>query len=161
MLGEFYFMAIAGLGISFAGFAGVIAALDRRPSSPVSLWRISYIVRGGFILLFAGFGTVAVYTATGQDLNATIRLSSLFLAISNAATAVVAQRPGPAWPDERGRRFAQVASWTVIALLLLNVALARLGFLQFLFLAQVADPASIFLNAVRDVARGDPADETS
>ena len=50
---------------SFAGFAAVIAALDRRPSSPVSLWRISYIVRGGFILLFAGFGVVAVRVSSG------------------------------------------------------------------------------------------------
>lgn len=154
MPGQAYFLAIAGLGISFAGFAGVIAALDRRPSSPVFLWRISHIVRGGFILLFAGFGAVAAYTATGENLETTVRLSSLFLAAGNAANILVAQRPGPAWPNERGRRIVQAASWAMVAFQALNVVLARFGFLQFRFLAQVGDPASIFFNAVRDVAGG-------
>lgn len=160
MPGEFYFMAIAGLGISFAGFAGVIAALDRRPSSAVSRWRIAYIVISGFILLFAGFGTVATYTVTGENLDATVRVSSLFLASVSAVRTYFASRPGPAWPSERGRKFTMATAWIGVGVQLLNVVIASLGFLQYIFLGQIFEPASIFINAVRDVARGDSVDDT-
>lgn len=33
MPGEFYFIAFGGLGVSFAGFAGLISALDRGPAA--------------------------------------------------------------------------------------------------------------------------------
>jgi hypothetical protein len=58
---EFYYMAIAGLGVSLAGFGGIIAALDRRPAaqSPIAAWRIRNIAFTGFTLTFAGFSTVA------------------------------------------------------------------------------------------------------
>jgi len=116
-------------------------------------------VRGDFILLFAGFGTVAAYTATGENLDTTVRLSRLFLASANPVNAVTATRPGAAWTSERGRRFPQAASGAAIALQVLNVVLANLGHIQFLFLFQVWDPASIF-SSIRDVAGGDSADHS-
>lgn len=155
MPGEFFFMAIGGLGVSLAGFAGIIAALDKGPSSPVSVWRIRQIVEGGFILAFGGFLTIALYTVTGESLSSTVRLTSLFGAVVNGVHVGLAQRPGPAWPNERGRRMAMAASWTVIGVTAFNVIAGRLGLLQILFIAQLGDPASIFINAVRDIARGD------
>ena len=46
MPGEFYFMAMGGLGVSLAGFAGLIAALTpkKAAASPVTKWRITQIV---------------------------------------------------------------------------------------------------------------------
>jgi hypothetical protein len=41
--GEFYFMAIGGLGVTLAGFAWLIAALEGRQGerrSPITAWRI-------------------------------------------------------------------------------------------------------------------------
>jgi hypothetical protein len=153
---EFYFMAIAGLGVSLAGFAGLISALDRSPDahSPVAAWRIRNIVIGGFALTFAGFATVALYRVTGDDLTLTMRLASLVLAFANVLPMPSESRPGPAWPSERGRYFAIAGTLVLIAVDLGNVWVGSLGYLQLLFLAQLVGPASIFFNTVRDVARG-------
>jgi hypothetical protein len=157
MPGEFYFMALGGLGVSLAGFAGLIAALDRRPAtdSPVAAWRIRNIVLGGFILTFAGFGTVATYPVTGGDAVLTARIVSGFLALVDAVLLWSATRPGPEWPSRAGRRFA-IAMGVIRTLgMLANVGFGSLGFLQVLFLVQLLNPVSIFINTVRQVARGD------
>ncbi len=150
-------MAIGGLGVSLAGFAGLIAALDRRPTahSPIASWRIRNIVIGGFITTFAGFGTVALFTATDEDLTLTVRLAGIFLAGAVVVRAWFEQRPGPAWPNDRGRWFAIGSVIVLVALAIANGVRARLGLLQFMFLYQLADPVSIFFNTVRDVTRGD------
>ena len=69
MTGEFYFMALGGLGVSLAGFAGLISALDRRPEghTPIARWRIRNIVVGGFAATFIGFGIIAMSTATTNE----------------------------------------------------------------------------------------------
>ena len=151
---QFYFMSLGGLGVSLAGFAGIIATLDKRPSSPVSRWRIRYIVFGGFILAFAGFLAIVVYRSTDENLTGTVRFMSVLLPIVLAVHYRVAQRPGPEWPNERGRRIAMAASWGAVGLWILNVFVGSLALLQGLFLGLLFDPASVFVNAVRDVARG-------
>jgi hypothetical protein len=150
---EFYFMALAGLGVSLAGFAGLISALDRRPAAgaAVAAWRIRNIVIGGFTVTFAGFLTVSLYTVTRQDLTLTVRLASLALAVANVVP-VTESRPGPAWPSERGRRVAIAATLALIAGDLSNVIFGGFGLLQLLFLLQLLNPVSIFFNTVRDVA---------
>lgn len=146
-------MALAGLGVSLAGFAGLISALDRRPSHPaIAAWRIRNIVIGGFTVTFGGFLTVALYTITRHDLTLTVRLASLALAVANVLPLRSESRPGPAWPSERGRRVALATTLILGAAYLGNVILGGLGLLQLLFLFQLGGPASIFFNTVRDVA---------
>ncbi len=149
-------MALGGLGVSLAGFAGLISALDRRPGahSPVAAWRIRNVVIGGFTITGAGFGIVALYTLTGGDLPLTARLGSAALAISTLRPLLVEQRKGPAWPSERGRRAAIGGTLVLLATALGNVAVGGLGYLQLLLLLWLIGPISIFINTVRDVAAG-------
>jgi hypothetical protein len=153
--GEFYFMAVGGLGVSLAGFAGLIAALGSRPGSPsaVAVWRIRNIVVGGFAITFAGFGTIVLYTVTRENLGLTVRLSSLSLALFQTYLVAWESRPGPAWPSERHRRVAVVLTLVGLGLMLGNVVAGRLGLLQFLFLAALVNPVSIFVFTVRDLSR--------
>ena len=153
-------MSLAGLGVSLAGFAGIIATWDTRPSSPVRRWRIRFIVIGGLILTFAGFLTIATYRITGDDQIRTVRFMSIVVTVTLAIHYWMAQQPGPEWPDERGRLIARLASTAFLVAWLVNVFVASLVMLQALFLGLLFDPATVFVNAVRDVARGeDPADE--
>lgn len=147
-------MGLGGLGVSLAGFAGLIAAFDRRPEahSPVAAWRIRNIVVSGLILTVAGFGIVAVYTATGGSLDTTVRVVSLLLALVKAIQIPREGRRGPEWPSEVNRRIAVGSSLLVVLLLLLNVWLGRVGFLQILFVVLLIDPISIFVRTVGDVA---------
>ena len=149
-------MAMGGLGVSLAGFAGLISALDRRPlaHSPVAAYRVTSIVFLGFSLTIAGFGTVAAYTATAEDLALTVRVGSLLLALP-LVRGYVQARPGPAWPNERDR-WITIAGLTVLTIVTLgNVVFASLGYLQLLMLAALIGPVGIFYNTVRDASRGD------
>jgi len=143
-------MAIAGLGVSLAGFAGLIAALDPSPGSVVRRWRIRNIVIGGFWLTFMGFGTIATYTLT-TDVDLTVRIVSAVSAAVLLARFRTEIRPGPAWPEWRALVFASVTGLTVIGLLIANAVIASVGFLQLLMLLELTDPASIFLFTVRDL----------
>jgi hypothetical protein len=156
---EFYFMGLGGLGVSLAGFAGLISALDRRPEGhdAVAAWRIRNVVIGGFGVTFAGFGTVALFTVTREDLTLTVRLASLLLALLTLAPMPWEGRSGPAWPDEAYRRRALAATLVLAGAELLNVAVGSLGYLMVLFLAQLTGPVSIFLFTVRDVSRRRPS----
>lgn len=150
MPGEFFFMAIAGLGVSLAGFAGLIAALDADRDSPVRSWRIRNIVMSGFLLTFTGFGTVATHTLT-DDVELTVRIVSLASAVVLGARFLKEIRPGPAWPERRSLVVASVIGLSVIGMLVANVMIASVGFLQLLLLLELTDPAMIFVFTVRDL----------
>jgi hypothetical protein len=154
MPGESYFLAVGALGLSLAGFAGLISALDQRPAahSLVAAYRIRGIVFLGFSLTFAGFGTVALYSVTGEDLTMTARVASVFLALPHLRGFLEA-RPGPVWPDERERRSAMGILLLLLAVTLGNVVVASVGYLQLLMLVGLIGPVSIFYNTVREASR--------
>lgn len=155
MPGEFYFMALGGLGVTLAGFAGLIAALAGREGrhSAVAAWRIRNVVSWGFAVMFVGFGTVGLYGLT-QDVTLTVRLATIGMVLLGAAINRSAATPGPAWPDDRRRRGAIYLWVAVSAVMLVNVILASVGLLQLLLLFTLTAPTSIFRNAVGEVTGG-------
>lgn len=155
MPGEFYFMAIGGLGVTLAGFAGLIAALEGRVDglrAPIAAWRIRNVVYQGFGVTFVSFATVALYALT-QDLDLTVRLATIAMVLSIAANWR-SLLPGAAWPDERRRRGAIVARTAVGIAGLANIVFASIGFLELFLLLILSGPASTFILAVADVTRG-------
>jgi hypothetical protein len=151
MPGESFFLVFGGLGVSLAGFAGLINALDRSPErrSPLTAYRIRTIVLLGFSLTITGLGTIATYTATGGDLAVAIRigtLSRVAVLVSGLATDL---RPGPAWPNERERRFANLIGVTMLLITLGNVVVASLGYLELIMLMSLTGPVTIFYNTIR------------
>jgi len=160
MPGDFYFMAFGGLGVSLAGFAGLISALDRSraPDSAVAVYRVRGIVFLGFTLTLIGFGTVALYTLTGEDLTLTVRLSSLALALM-PVRGLVESRPGPAWPNEQERRVSIVVLLVLIAVTAGNIFVASVGYLELVMLLQLTGPMSIFYNTIKDAGRATPEDQ--
>lgn len=152
MQGEFYFMAVGGLGVTLAGFAGLIAALQGR-EGPVAAWRIRNVVNLGFGVTVTGFATVALYAIT-QDVALTVRLASIILVALRAANWGEL-RPSAAWRDERQRRGAIIIQSAFAIAIAANIALASVGYLQLLLLVALSSPAGIFALAVRDVTRGD------
>jgi hypothetical protein len=144
----FYFMAVGGLGVTLAGFAGLIAALQGR-EGPVAAWRIRNVVFQGFGVTIVGFGTVALYTIT-QDVTLTARLASIVMVVTRA-TSWGELRPSAAWRDERQRRGAIFIQLAFAVAVIVNIALASVGYLQLLLLVFLTAPAGIFALAVRDV----------
>jgi len=159
--GESFFLAFGAIGLSLAGFAGLIAALERNPAdrSAVSAYRIRNIVFLGFGLSIAGLGTIAAYSATGSDLPLTIRTGTILLVLLFLRGLVFETRPGPAWPSERERL---TSMGVVIAMLLVtlgNLVVANLGYLELLMLLGLLGPISIFYNTIRAATTPDVGDD--
>lgn len=147
-------MAFGGLGITLAGFAGLISALDRAPggSSAIANYRIRNIVVLGFWLAFTGLGTVALYGAT-SDVTLAVRVGTAFLSLRFVRGLMSDTRPGPAWPVERERRFGVLLLVLMFAACVPNFAMASPGYLQLLMIMGLIGPVTIFYNTIRDNTR--------
>lgn len=147
-------MAMGGLGLSLAGFAGLLAAFHRGGKSDVIYrWRIMMIVLGSLFVLFLGFGVVPIHGWT-DDAELTIRIVTGFAVALTLIGNLRFNRPGPAWPDEQRRKVVKASVLAQVAVVATNLFFASLPFLQLIFLWLLFSPVSVFYNAVRDVASG-------
>jgi hypothetical protein len=154
MPGESFFMAFGGVGLSLAGFAGLIATMRRGPANDaVAAYRSRTIVFLGFSLTFVGFGTVAAYAITG-DVTSSIRLGCVVMAISFLRGLLVDTRPGPVWPTEGPRRGSIAVLLVMLAVTLGNVAIASVPYLQGLMILGLIGPVSIFYATIVDATGG-------
>ena len=144
-------MAVGGLGVSLAGFAGLVAALTPQSAhpSPITKWRITHIVVWGFQTGFIGFGVVAVY-AIVQEVSTTARIVSGVAAFLMALRGLTSTRSGPAWPVEKERTQVRWMAAATTVVVLGNVVLGDVGFLHAIMLLLLLSPASVFQTAVRE-----------
>jgi hypothetical protein len=155
MPGEFFFMAIGGLGVSLAGFAGLIAALtpEQQRNSAIARWRIGRVVAWGLHVTLLGFGVIAIH-ALLENPAQTARIASGVAALVLAIRSWRSTRPSPAWPDE-GQRRAVIALWTFeVVFALGNVFLGNVGYLHVIMLVFLAEPAAVFVAAIQDATSG-------
>jgi len=158
MPGEFFFMAIGGLGVSLAGFAGLIAALSpkQQRDSAIARWRIGRVVVWGLHVTLVGFGVVAIF-ALLEDETQTARVASGLAGLLLSIRSWRSSRPGPAWPVETQRR-ATIALWSFeVAFVLGNVIVASVGYLHVIMLLLLAEPAAVFVAAIQDATSGSTA----
>ena len=155
MRGEFFFMAIGGLGVSLAGFAGLIAALtpEQQRNSAVAQWRISRVVVWGLHTTLLGFGIVALFALLGDETQ-TARVASGVAAMIFAIRSWRSSRPGPAWPDEPTRRYV-IALWAFeLVVVLGNVIVGSVGYLHAIMIVFLAEAAAVFVAAVLEATAG-------
>jgi hypothetical protein len=150
-------MAFGGLGLSLAGFTGLISTLSKRPAADAVLaaYRTRTIVFLGFSLTFAGFGTVAAYGLLAPDVTAAVRIGTALMLIPFAHGLLVDTRPGPVWPDESQRRGTILVLIAMMAIAVGNLAVASVGYLQVVMLLGLVGPVTIFYNTIRDASRED------
>ena len=151
-------MAIGGLGVSLAGFAGLIAALtpEQQRNSAIARWRISRVVVWGLHVTLLGFGVVAIH-ALFENPTLTARIASGFATLMLAIRSWRSTRPGPAWPDE-GQRRATMALWAFeVVFVLGNVILGSVGYLHVIMLLFLAEPAAVFVAAIQEATTGPTA----
>ncbi len=152
MTDEFFWLAFAGLGVSLAGFAGLIHAFDRREDAhhPITKWRVRNIVAGGFGIALSGLLVWPVFRLT-EDVELTVRITSAFLLLQFLPQMRSVFRPGPEWPDESQRRVVLGSSILMSLLVISNVVIGSVGFLELLFFLAVAGPIGIFIRAIGDL----------
>jgi hypothetical protein len=151
MPGEFFFMALRGLGVSLAGFAGLIATFDRRAGSgdPIPTWRIRGIrlpwIRCRHRGIWNGCGPYPHRErgGNGQDRQPLFDADVLCPAAGGSTRSRLAH--------DRQRRLVVVSSAFVVALIVLNLVLASVGLLQLMLLVWLSGAMGIFMNAVREI----------
>jgi len=159
-----YFMAIGGLGVSFAGFAGLITALDRRPdpNPAVAQWRIRNLVLDSLAITLVGFGVIGFYAITDGDLPLAIRLASAIGLTRWAYAASPKTMTGPAWEGVTRAQWwlsmigvsLSVAAWAA------SLYLGSLHFLEFMMFFSLLAPVSVFYSMISDVTDKGPSGGT-
>ena len=155
MEGQFFFTTVAGISVSLAGFAALIAALreDSRTWDPINLWRVKTIVRQAITILFLALVLIPIFSIT-NDIRVTTRLGSIGLALGLGIDAFINRHPDPTiWAPRRTWTVAMASSAVYAALQLVNLPLANLGILQLGYLLMLIEPAGIFSNFVRELGR--------
>ena len=160
MPGVFFFMAVGGLGVSLAGFAGLIATLtpEEKRVSVTARWRIANVVEWGLQVTFLGFGVIAIH-ALLDDTVLTTRVASGIAALIVVIRGWRANRRGPVWPDERYRRYAIAFDALSTLVVLGNVVVASVGYLEAIVLFLLGAPAGVFVTAIKEAMKDAPAEE--
>ena len=162
MPGEFFFLTFGGLGISLAGFVGLIFALDRRPdeANPITRWRIRNVAINGLFIAQAGLLVLPLYELTGS-VEATVRIITIFALAVMVFSGVGEFRRSAAWPDESRRKGMIAFAALVAGLWLVNLVVASAGFLMLLFVGWIAGPIGTFANAILEIRVEDAPAEAS
>ena len=145
---QFYYLTLAGLGLSVAGFAGLVTALrgDGRWSR-ADLWRLRNIIQTSLVFVFVALLPVPIFRAVGDE-RLTISIMSAVVALIFANGLVRAFRDDREWPG-----YAKAAALIVapqIALMLVNVFLSSIALLMFGLLSVLSFPVQLFIRVIRD-----------
>jgi len=86
MEGESLFFAVAGLSLSLAGFAALIASLrgESRTWDPINLWRVKTIIRQAFAIVFLALTLIPVFSIT-DVIRVTTRFGAVGLCLASGS----------------------------------------------------------------------------
>jgi hypothetical protein len=151
--GQPFFLTVAGISLSLAGFAGLLASF-RQPSgswSRVDLWRLKRIVNRSFVVLALALVPIPLF-AIVSDEALTVRVVSVLLA-ALVLLDLVRITPGwrRDWPNDRGLLFAWTLNGGFAALALANGLWASVGVYELELGAMLFWPASIFIRVLEDL----------
>jgi len=149
MPGQAFLLTVAGLALSVAGFAGLMAAFRRDASwTPTDLWRLRGIVRLSFLCMFLALVPVPVF-ALVQDEKAAVAVASLLVASVYAWDALGVLRERAASGAALWMTAYLVMDAVFGAVQLANVVLVLPGLLMLGLLVRLAHPVGLFVEAVR------------
>ena len=152
MINHAFFMLIASLGVSVAGFAALMHAFrSDTPLNRVGAWRIRMIVELGFTAAVLGLGVIVVDAYIADDTTAIRVASGLFLVSFIRPWWVLSLRD----PEVYRNRWERVStlSSTVVqgGLAITNVFRATEGLLLVIYLIVIFNPMSIFIQFVGEI----------
>jgi hypothetical protein len=143
-----FFLSIAGLGVSVAGFSGLVTAFRRRDEgwTRAELWRLRAIPRLSFILVFLALAPFPLYALTGDEA-LVIRLVSglvvlVYLSEILGPRFEMANWPGRSW-------LASAAVDSAVALVsVVNIFAVQTGLLELALLLRLVHPVNLFIRVL-------------
>lgn len=154
MDGQPYFITLAGLGVSLAGFASLIAWLreDATRWDAVNLWRVKSIVRNALSVTLVCLLLVPIHSLTAS-MTATIAWGSGGLAFLHLAEVATNRgRDSVVWHPASSWLVFIAINTALLGLQLLNFGWRSLGVLQLGILLFLTSPAGIFYNFISELS---------
>jgi hypothetical protein len=146
---QFFFLSVAGLGMSVAGFAGLVSAFRRGEAwDRVELWRLRSIARLSFLVVFLGLAVFPVYTFLGDEA-ATIRSMSAAIVGLYVIEIVLARRDTVNWPTRTWLVSSLLADGVFAAINAVNVVVGLTALLEVGLLLRLVHPVNLFLLVLR------------
>lgn len=154
MRDAFFFLSVAGLALSVAGFAGIVSAFRNREQgwTRTELWRLRAIPRLSITLVFLALLPFPLYALTGDEA-LVIRAVSGLVILAYVGEMVAAAFDRASWP---GRTWLVGAAGSAVFALvsLVNLVVAHVGLLEIALLLLLLEPAALF---VRVLSHFEPA----
>jgi hypothetical protein len=153
MEGQSFFNTVAGLSVSPAGFASLIAWLrdDLSTWDPINLWRVKTIVRDALTLAGLALVLTPIFSLV-EDPATTVRVGSALLVVLVVVDMLRNRRPDPViWNPFYTWKVFMTGNLAYVALLVPNLWLESLGILQLGYMLLLLSPAGIFYNFVREL----------
>ncbi len=149
MPGQGFLLTLAGLALSVAGFAGLMAAFRREAAwTATDVWRLRGIVRLSFILMFLALLPIPVHMLVGSDL----------VAVGIASAVVASVYAWEALGVLRERAASGPATWmtayllmdaTIGGLMTANVVFGSAAVLMLVLLFRLGHPVGLFVEAIK------------
>ena len=153
MTGQPFFLTMAGISLSLAGFAGLLASF-RDPTEPwtvVDLWRLRRIVNRSFASVLVALIPIPIFGMIGDEAAAVRLASVVFAAIVLVDLVMLTPEWRRLWPGDRSLYVAWVVSGSIGLLLLANIALASAGLYELGLVLILLWPAGIFMRVLGSV----------
>jgi len=145
----FFFLSLAGLGMSVAGLAGLVSAFRRGDQwARVELWRLRNIARLSFLVVFLAVIIFPIYSFVGDEGTA-IRIASGTIAAVHVIEIVLARRDRSNWPGRSWLVRSLVPDGAFAVINGLNVFFGLTGLLEVGLLLRLMHPVNLFLLVLR------------
>lgn len=144
----FFFLSVAGLGLSVAGFSGLVTAFRRREEgwTRVELWRLRAIPRLSFILVFLALTPFPLYALTGDE-PLVIRIVSGLIVFVYLTEIIRPRFEKENWPGRSWLMSAAVDA--VLALVsVVNLFATQTGLLEFALMLRLVHPVNLFVRVL-------------
>jgi len=145
----FFFLSLAGLGLSVAGFAGLVSAFRRRDEgwTRTELWRLRTIARLSFTLVFLALLPFPLFALSGDEV-LVIRLMSALVVLLYVGDIVAPRFDRDNWSSRSWLASALVdAAFALVSLV--NLFVAQTGLLELALILRLLHPINLFLRVLR------------
>ena len=149
MRDAFFFLSLAGLGLSVAGFAGLVSAFRRRDEgwTRTELWRLRTIARLSFTLVFLALLPFPLFALSGDEV-LVIRLMSALVVLLYVGDIVAPRFDRDNWSSRSWLASALVdAAFALVSLV--NLFVAQTGLLELALILRLLHPINLFLRVLR------------
>ena len=160
MPSQAFFTTVAGLSLSLAGFASLIAWLRVDPTAwdPINLWRVKTIVRHALMISFLALALTPVAELVESPVSRIRVGSGLLLAFALSEVLRHRRREPEIWPGRSWELFLAVNA-AFVAFQGFNISRASTALLQLGYLVLLTSPAGIFYNFVHELGGAPSPDQ--